>query len=553
MPREVGQGQHVSAQTQELTGLASLWREMRGGRSRVAVWGLLLALGVAEVGIFRTISNAIVDLHHGGTSLDWAVPFFLNVVLMFTLRTRWLRDAARSLGAVSSQRTLAIATRMQELDLGQFDAIGEATFTQRLIADNALVREQGPLLAWLALAIAVSVVSTAYAWFIAPMGMLLVLGFLITMGLLMAQTAKRVASEADTTQARAAEMRGRMHDLLAGYTQVRLHRGRSAAIARGFAEAVRRYVDQRKLVATIFFRNDGIYRAVAFVGVGVLGFGVAHVFPGLDPVVPQLLLLFLFLRRYVTWPFLLLPQVAEAAAALARIDQTLARLPKPGPRTVTQPRRFDVLSLEGVTYTYPEQQGRHGFTCGPVDFELRPGEVVFITGHNGSGKSTFIRLLTGLFRPQTGVLRLDGEPVTGDALTTWYPQFASVFSEFTLFDRLFGMSDVDPERVRTLIGEMELSHKVDYLDGTFRTAGLSTGQRKRLALVVAHLQGRPIFVFDEWAADQDPSFRAAFYEKIVPELRRRGDAVVAITHDDDYFHIADRRLHFEHGRAAWVT
>ena len=85
-------------------------------------------------------------------------------------------------------------------------------------------------------------------------------------------------------------------------------------------------------------------------------------------------------------------------------------------------------------------------------------------------------------------------------------------------------------------------------DGRLSTVDLSTGQRKRLALVLALLRDRPVFVFDEWAADQDPEFRDAFYNQVLPELKRRGKTVICVTHDDGFFHLADREVVFADGR-----
>ncbi|WAS99533.1 ATP-binding cassette domain-containing protein [Nannocystis poenicansa] len=214
----------------------------------------------------------------------------------------------------------------------------------------------------------------------------------------------------------------------------------------------------------------------------------------------------------------------------------------------TPPQPFASLALRGVSYRYEPRDDRAGFAVGPCDLELVPGEVVFVTGANGSGKSTFIKLLCGLYRRHGGELRVDGEALPADPGPAWRSRFAAVFAEVALFERLYGIEDVDPARVAALLEEMELGHKVRFEDGRFTTVDLSTGQRKRLALIVALLADRPIYVFDEWAADQDPHFREAFYRRILPSLRARGKTVVAVTHDDDAFDACDRRFHFHGGR-----
>jgi putative ATP-binding cassette transporter len=94
---------------------------------------------------------------------------------------------------------------------------------------------------------------------------------------------------------------------------------------------------------------------------------------------------------------------------------------------------------------------------------------------------------------------------------------------------------------------VELDRKTQFAEDRFTTLDLSMGQRKRLALVVALLEDRPIVVFDEWAAEQDAGFRRRFYEEIIPQLKRDGRTVIAVTHDERYFHVADRVLKMDYG------
>ena len=99
-----------------------------------------------------------------------------------------------------------------------------------------------------------------------------------------------------------------------------------------------------------------------------------------------------------------------------------------------------------------------------------------------------------------------------------------------------------------MLALLEMGDKLGVENGAFTTIDLSAGQRKRAAMLACVLERRPILVLDEWAADQDPHFRRKFYEVILPWLRRQGFTIVAVTHDDRYFHHADRRIHLREGR-----
>ncbi len=206
------------------------------------------------------------------------------------------------------------------------------------------------------------------------------------------------------------------------------------------------------------------------------------------------------------------------------------------------------IALSGASFTYREADGAPGFTVGPLDATFRAGEVVFVTGGNGSGKSTLLRLLTGLLRPDRGVLSVNGVPLAAGCRQAYRDRIAAVLSDYHLFRRLHGLSAVDPARVEALLDILELGDKVGVRDGAFTTVDLSGGQRKRLALLVAMLEDKPVLVLDEWAADQDPHFRRKFYEEILPSLQRPDRTIVCVTHDERYFSAADRVIDMAEGR-----
>jgi putative ATP-binding cassette transporter len=176
--------------------------------------------------------------------------------------------------------------------------------------------------------------------------------------------------------------------------------------------------------------------------------------------------------------------------------------------------------------------------------------MVFIVGGNGAGKSTLLKLLTGLYHPEQGALLLDGRVLAAEDYPAYRSLFTSVFTDFHLFDRLYGLDDLDPATVNHWLRVLEMDHKTRYADGGFTNLDLSTGQKKRLAFIAAVLKNRPICVFDELAADQDPAFRQRFYEEILPGLKAQGRTLVCVSHDDRYFHVADRVLTMRDGRLA---
>jgi putative ATP-binding cassette transporter len=195
------------------------------------------------------------------------------------------------------------------------------------------------------------------------------------------------------------------------------------------------------------------------------------------------------------------------------------------------------------------ERGGPGFRLGPLDLVFEPGQITFIVGGNGSGKSTLAKLATGLYLPETGFVTLNGEKIENDNIEWFRQNCSAIFTDFCLFEDYLGFTrpGIDDE-VRRYLEELQLAHKVTVQDGRLSTIALSQGQRKRLALLTALLDDRPIYVFDEWAADQEPRFRDVFYNEILTGLKQRGKTVIVITHDDRYFHCADQIVKLDFGQ-----
>jgi len=201
-----------------------------------------------------------------------------------------------------------------------------------------------------------------------------------------------------------------------------------------------------------------------------------------------------------------------------------------------------------VHFAFPAVDGSTPFALGPVNLSIAQGEIVFIVGENGGGKTTLIKLLLGLYAPQGGEIILNGEPVLAKNRDDYRQLFTTIFADYYLFDELVQGDQKVPEDASRYLERLEISHKVSIRDGAFTTTDLSTGQRKRLALLNAWLEERPVLVFDEWAADQDPVFRRIFYTELLPELKYLGKTIIVISHDDRYFDVADQLVRMEGGR-----
>jgi putative pyoverdin transport system ATP-binding/permease protein len=205
--------------------------------------------------------------------------------------------------------------------------------------------------------------------------------------------------------------------------------------------------------------------------------------------------------------------------------------------------------VDVVVHLSTKEKDGETFRLGPLNLSFDPGELIFLVGGNGSGKTTLGKLLAGLYEPEQGELRMDGKIIDSGNRDLYRQNFSAIFSDFFLFDRLLGLGGPELEaRAAEYLASLQLNHKVRIENNKLSTLDLSQGQRKRLALLVAFLEDRPIYVFDEWASDQDPIFKNVFYHQILPNLKARGKTVIVISHDDRYYHIADRLIKLESGQ-----
>jgi len=240
-----------------------------------------------------------------------------------------------------------------------------------------------------------------------------------------------------------------------------------------------------------------------------------------------------------------IPNLRQAEISLRKIRQLEDALGEP-PAPTDDADPFAAggglsIQMRGVCHHYPAPTGEGSFMLGPLDLEIRQGEILYVVGGNGSGKTTLALMLLGFYEPEAGEIRLNGVALTPANLEHYRRYFSAVFSDFHLFEQLLAADDDTlGQRATHYVERLRMGHKVTVADGKFSTIDLSTGQRKRLALVSAYLEDRAVYVFDEWAADQDPAFKQVFYTELLPELKAAGKTVVIITHDDAYFGYADR-------------
>ncbi len=265
---------------------------------------------------------------------------------------------------------------------------------------------------------------------------------------------------------------------------------------------------------------------------------------------------FLFILLYVLGALegimVLIPSLVQARISFMRLTKLKEDLNASVVEFNVQNNEFNVQSFENIKiseieFTY-QLDNTENFQIGPISFILDKGDIVFIYGGNGSGKTTFIHSLLGLLKPDKGSIAFNNISLNESTYSSYKSMFAVVFNDYYLFDEFYGNENFDQQKAKDYLTLFEIEEKVQVIENGFSTVDLSTGQRKRLALIAALLENKPIIVMDEWAADQDPYFRKKFYTEILSILKQDGFTILAITHDDVYYSYCDKLLKMEDGK-----
>jgi len=535
-------------------------------------WGLVicsiaagLVSGLAGAGLLAVIHQAM-NASPVSTSLAWS---FLGLALAVAACKAVSEILLTRLGqATISELRYQLSQRILDAPLGQLDRLGHHRLLAALSEDTDVIAQAYVQLPLIGINLATTLGCLAYLGWLSWLILLLVLGMMV-IGAVTFQWQEGKAIAFFTRSRETSDILFRhFRSIMAGIKELKLHCGRRQAFLDGqLRKTVKAY--ERDFVSgmTVYSiaSSWGLFLFYAAIGT-VLFLWPSWQTISFDTIVGATLVLL-----YMMGPFSqiveLLPGVGRANVALNKIDAlglSLSAATAPGrlehnaemwPQTgAVEIRGWHRLDLIGLTHHYAREGEERPFRLGPIDLTFRPGEVTFLIGGNGSGKTTLALLLLGLYPPDSGHLALDGIRIDESNRESYRQLFSTVFSDFHLFESLLGLEQENLDGVaRVYLERLQLQSKVRIEGGSFSTQALSQGQRKRLALLTAYVEDRPFYLFDEWAADQDPLFRKVFYTELLPDLKARGKAVLVITHDDRYFSCADRCIRLDLGRLVEVS
>lgn len=509
--------------------------------------------GLSNTGLIAVINSTLSKSSPSGRNL---IATFVGLSLVLIV-SRFL--SAALLGYLNTQATLELNTRMCRqilaAPLRQLEEIGAHRLLATLASDIGAISNILPILPTIVINLAIIIGCLAYLFWLSPSLLFALISFMalaiftyqIPLGKAR-QYARQLREEGNF-------LYSHYRAIIEGTKELKLHR------RRGDAFYLRLFKPTATKMAVLGFRaavmqalsgSWGVF--LSFLPIGLLIF----VLPTLNSIRLEVLTGYTLIILYMTGPLQsIISLIAPLTHASVAVDN-IARLGLPqavqypaalAPEEKETHPHWTELTLAGVTHTYYREDEESNFTLGPIDLTLRRGELVYLTGKNGSGKTTLAKLITALYAPEAGAIYFDEQVIDDERRESYRQNFSMLFSDFFLFEDLLGLESANlDEQARAYLVQLQLDHKVTVKDGRLSTTNLSQGQRKRLALLNAFLEDRPIYIFDEWASDQDPMFRDVFYYQLLPALKARGKTVIVISHDDRYYHLGDRLIRLEYGQ-----
>ncbi|ASU38888.1 cyclic peptide transporter [Herbaspirillum sp. meg3] len=536
-----------------------LVRDARTSLQRLGLMALLA--GAASTGILAIVNSAAAS-QNGHSNHLVSVALYGIALLVYIFSQRYvLQTTTDEVERIVDERRRSLIRKLADCELLGVEKIGHGAIFSAINADTQTISQTAGSLILGVQAVMMIFWTTIYIATLSLPALALVAVVLLVAARLYRKRGERAGIDLRRAHEEVVALHEMVEGLLAGFKEVKLSSRRAAELLQDAVMVSGRTAFFRSLAQRALGVNFVFSQVAIFILLGTLVFILPALSTTFADSTVKVLTAVLFLVGPVSGVISAAPQITVANAAaenLLKLEKLFDENVEKGivaddAREVSAAVFSDFSTIDLRHLTFARGEGSERFVVGPIDLSIRRGETLFITGGNGSGKTTFIKMLTGLYQADSGEILVDGRLVGRADMQRYRDIFGAVFSDFHLFPTLYGVERIDRERAASLIDEMEVENKA-HLDGRrFSTVDLSTGQRKRLALVATQLENPPIMVLDEWAADQDPHFRAKFYQLVLPRLRAAGITVIAITHDDKYFHHADRRLHLEDGRVTSIS
>lgn len=520
-------------------------------------WPLVLMAGISGVAngsILAIIDSAAENASLLAGNTRNLLLFVIAMAIFMVAKRSALLQASTSVEKIIHRVRIRVLNKVRQTELSLLEAIVKAEIITRLNQDANYISQTAMIILNAFQSAIMVTFCLVYVGWISWLALAMTLTAIIGGGLIYWSNQAMILQIVDQAAAREIKFFDILNHILDGFKELKVNKERSRDLYVTAKETSEILQKLRIKVNIQFVFNFLFSQFFLYILIAAIVFFMPMVDSGYSAVVLKLAAAILFIigpLEALLSSISIVIRANNAAQKLWDLEYKLERMAEP--ESHVRKRKLDKieferqLTLQDMTFSYVDPAMKPLFSIGPISFSVNKGELVFLTGGNGSGKSTILKLIAGLYHPVYGHLRVDDQIVDTPHYPLYRDMLSVVFSDFHLFDRLYGLYNVDEDRVRDLLRKMRLEDKTDFIEDRFTNLDLSSGQRRRIGLIVALLEDRPLLLLDEVAADQDPEFRRYFYEVFLKELQASGKTIIAVTHDDRYFHVADRIVKLEYG------
>ncbi|WP_432403804.1 cyclic peptide export ABC transporter [Wukongibacter sp. M2B1] len=511
---------------------------------------------IITLGIVAGLCNAIViflitNALNGRDNLKYFVFFFITALVIYILGRRSLeiRLAEIAQSVIKSLRE-TIFDRLFETKYEEFEKMESGKIIATITQDINQIGDLARVVIIVATSAITIIAVFIYLAAISAFATLAAIIIIIIVGAIYAYFDGKAGDFFEGARDTQNKFMAKVEALMGGFKDLSLHRTKKRQYRTEASEINTQFMNNNVKAFRMFVNAFMLGESLFIIVLGFIVFAFPFIFKFMTR---QELTIFVMMLLYILGPIAgilnAVPEIAQIKVAINRVKQLLDELPKRSEGNVLEAveieENIENICINNISFEYENAEG-NGFKLGPIDLDINKGEILFIVGGNGSGKSTLIKLITGLYKSNSGSIKINYKEIDYSLLGE---HISSVFTDSYLFERFY---NTDLEKKDSLIQdylkEFELDKKVEINGDTMSTTLLSTGQRKRMQLLRCYLENKPIFIFDELAADQDPHFRKYFYRTLLPKMREEGKIVIAVTHDDHYFDVADRVVKLDMGK-----
>ncbi len=511
--------------------------------------------GMANASLLSIVNTGAELVEDESENYRFFAMYITVFMIFFIAKKSALLKANAQMEVIIHNVRNRISNKLSLCELSTIESLDTASVFVRLTKDASVVANITLSITNATQSIIMMFFALIYVFYISPITFFIIIVTIICGILIYLSHSKNIREGLIKSYKIEDEFFHLINGILKGFKELKINSDKNRSFLKEKQIILDKLLILRKESGSRFVINMIFSEVFLYILLGSIIFIIPHFIPEKNSEVIKIVATTLFIIGPLTMTSALIPTISKASIAAKSLydlelilDKNQKNLVQPIEKAEPIKSNFNTIELKKLEFHYLDKDKSELFAIGPIDLEIKKGELIFIIGGNGSGKSTFIKALIGLYFPHKGSISIDNELIGSYNYQTYRNLFSIILTDFYIFKKIYGLENIRYSKVNQLLVEMQIENKTKFVDNSYTNVNLSTGQRKRLALITSILEDKPIYVFDEWAADQDPEFRKYFYNEILKTLQASGKTVIAVTHDDAYFDMADRIFKMEYGK-----